>query len=281
MTVVLSAVSFEGNAADPGPVTKDLGVSATIEKKIPRAPTITSPVSGLEVTTVPINIQGNCENGSLVKIFSNDILIGATTCNGTYSVPVSIFSGLNTIRAQGFNSVEQPGQSSAAVGVRFAAVGPRATPAFQKFSESNNAANQFFIKADTFHIAASKDKETVWPVEIVGGAAPYAINVSWGDGKTDVYSRATAGTIELRHKYENSEGKNYPVVVKAADGSSAAAYIQLVAVSNAAAKPVAKAPFNLLVAWPLLLAAVVMVISFYLGEKFELRAIRKHEQATV
>ena len=276
--VVLTGVSFEVQAEDPGPVTKGVGVNASVAQKIPKAPAISAPASGLEVTSSPINVSGTCENGSIVKIFSNDILVGATSCNGTYAVPVGVFSGLNTLRAQGFNSVEQPGPSSAAVGVRYAVAGPVANPTFQRFSESNTASNQFFIKADTFHIAPGKEGETVWPIEIVGGSAPYAINVSWGDGKTDVYSLSNAGTLELKHKYENADGKNFPVVVKAADGSNARAYIQLVAVSNAAAKPVAKAPFSLLVAWPILLAAVVMVFSFWLGERFELRALRNQGQ---
>lgn len=274
--IVLTALTYSASADATDPVSYTVGASAAVAQKVPNAPTITSPGSGQEISKLPVDVGGICAKGYVVKVFANDILVGANSCaGGSYSVPVSLFFGRNTVRAQSFNLLDQGGKSSAAVGLTYAPSAGQGINLFQQFGDSRAKANQLFIKADVFHKSAASGQDTAWPIEIVGGTAPYAVNISWGDGKTDVYSRSATGRFEVKHRYDSTgAGENFQVVVKAADAVNDQAYLQVVSVSNVKAAN-AKSAGGLVIAWPLIGAGLLMVISFYLGDRYERKTLMR------
>lgn len=277
IAALLASVSIRTQADVTDPQQGDVAASAAVAEKVPTTPSITQPSSGQTVTSLPQTVSGSCQTGSVVKIFSNDILIGAATCaGGSYSVPVSLFVGLNSLRAQGFNHSDQGGNSSIAVGATYAPPGGPNPGQFQSFQSSSAAVNQLFIKADVFYLGGKVGQDITWPASLVGGQAPYAVAVSWGDGKSDVYSRKAAGKFDLHHSYAKAPDSGaYNVVMKASDASGNTAYLQLIATTSTPQAAIPVASTGLQIAWPLLIGAVLLVISFILGERFELGKLRR------
>ncbi len=269
------AQAGEGDTSGGG----SAGIFASVPAKVPDATTIASPKSGTQVDTIPLTVSGACTAGALVKVFKNGVVAGATTCkpSGSYSLPIDLFFGTNTLIAQAYNIQDVSGPSSLAVGVQFVpASGPLATQ-FQHFDDSTAAANQLFVKADAFHQAIGAE-DTQWKLELVGGTAPYAVTVSWGDGKSSVYSRMQGGFFDVRHRYASRSG-NFDVVVKVADSTSKTAFIQLVAVgTTVAAAGGQAAPSRIIaVAWPILVLMAAVVAAFWVGERYEKRLLRKRQ----
>ncbi|HUC20946.1 MAG TPA: hypothetical protein VMR98_05665, partial [Candidatus Polarisedimenticolaceae bacterium] len=127
-----------------------------------------------------------------------------------------------------------------------------------------------------YHRGLRVGDELTWPIELIGGKPPYAVSVGWGDGKTDLISRGVDGRFDIKHTYEKP-GLGYngsqTIVVKASDAAGSTAYIQLVTIVSNGNQQLATAS-NLLtgrlgIAWPLLLIAMLVVVSFFLGERRE------------
>lgn len=287
VAVLLAAVSLQASAADGDAALQsqqgNVGVAAAVTDKQPTtAPHITHPGSGQELSTLPVDVGGSCPSGFIVKLFSNDILIGAGQCsNGSFTLPTDLFFGRNTVVARAYNNQGQGGLGSDAVGATFAPTAGPAPGPFQQFTASSAPANQLFLKADVFFRGGTPGSEQTWPLEIAGGTAPYAVSISWGDGKTDVYSRAAAGRFDVKHAYGGSAQTVNNVVIKASDASGNNAYLQLISVPpvSGAAKTISGAAGSLAIAWPLLGAAVAAVIAFFIGEWREKRVMSKRPAA--
>jgi hypothetical protein len=135
---------------------------------------------------------------------------------------------------------------------------------------------------------------TDWQLAIEGGSAPYAISVDWGDGTTSVESRREAGAFALRHKYKKA-GKyrgTYTATFTASDADGNKTYLQLVTVVNDPPAGVAVGSTGnessgfglggspaylqkiLRYVWPGYGIVLLMLFSFWLGERRELRYLR-------
>ena len=277
-TIVVSALGAIAQAGEGDTSGGDAsGIFATVPGKIPRAPTITAPASGAQVNRVPTNVSGSCEIGFAVKVYKNDIVAGAATCSasGTYSVPIDLFFGNNSLVTQAFNEQDESSPRSATVGVQFAPLSGSLASQFQQFKASSAIANQLFIKADTFHRAVGGG-DISWPLELVGGTAPYAVSVAWGDGKNDLYSRGASGTFSIGHRYDQSS-QNYDVIVKASDAAAHNAYVQLASVGAAPQSTplTSPKPLGYTIIWPLLGVAFTVVVAFWLGERHETRILAR------
>ena len=121
--------------------------------------------------------------------------------------------------------------------------------------------------------------EITWPIEIVGGQAPYAISVDWGDGTQDVLTRLAPGSFTVKHTYKQPGGYlgSYPLIIRGSDAAGHTAYLQLTTIVNAPRSSTDKGgPLNkLLVIWPLWIVLLLMIISFWLGERREKHIMRK------
>jgi len=127
-----------------------------------------------------------------------------------------------------------------------------------------------------------------YQVSIEGGQAPYAIAVEWGDGQHSLLSQATSGNFAITHTYQKAGGYHgsYSIKVSATDAVGQQTNLQLLTIVNA--QP--NAAIGQLLAtggdgssglqqalryiWPSYGMIVLMVASFWLGERQELFHLR-------
>ncbi|HEX7259457.1 MAG TPA: hypothetical protein VF272_00825 [Candidatus Saccharimonadia bacterium] len=281
--IILMAFTMNVQAFDPSelppPVTASTDVHGTVPGPAPKtAPTIQTPSNGQVVSSVPVSVLGKCQKDTLVKIFKNDIFAGGAFCDGTgsYKTSIDLLVGPNTLTAQSFNALDKGGPVSGAVNITYNLPAQTAAQVPGAFEPAKTPANQLLINTVNYHRGLRVGDELSWPLELVGGKPPYAISVGWGDGKTDLLSRGAQGRFDITHVYEKpGSGHNgsQTIVVKATDADGTTAYIQLVTIVSNGSKQLAAANSllsgNLGIAWPLVLLAFIVVVSFFLGERRE------------
>lgn len=271
-------------AAPTDPVVASYGTYAVVPAQIPETPpNITAPGQGTVITTNdPVTVSGSCPDNMLIKVFKNDVLAGAVFCEGgRFGVEIDLFLGPNALVARAYNANNIAGPDSAVVTVRREMAGQ---PAGQ--TPVTPSSGQFFITSDIHYKGVSTGQKVTWPLIISGGQAPYAVSVSWGDGKTDLISRSQAGLFEVSHVYEKSgDGPHgsYDITVLATDGTGTKSFIHFVTIvsSNEPATVAAsiKAGYNwssaLKIAWQLIVLAIAIIVSFWLGERREAFIIKR------
>lgn len=268
---ITSVTAQAGNSQNP----KDGAVG--IQGKIPSNPpslgaTITTPTSGQAFSRSPITVAGLCPKGLLVKVFSNNVFVGAAQCeNGSYNLLVDLFSGQNDLVARVYDSFDQAGPDSNIVKVTF------------NDSQFNPFGYSLLSLTSSYAQRGANPRETLtWPIILSGGTSPYAISVDWGDNKApDLISREFTGTIDLSHIYESAGV--YKVTIKATDKNGLSAYLQLVAIANGAITSNTEAEGDTRqtvvtrVMWlPAAVSIALVFIAFWLGRRYELAALRKH-----
>jgi hypothetical protein len=205
----------------PGPSSGTVGVEGRIPSPPPtRGATIITPANGQSFTSTPITVRGSCPSGTLVRIYSNNIFIGSTTCtSGNYSVDVSLFSGRNDLVARVSDSLDQSGPDSNTVTVNYS------DPQFAQFG------SQVLLTSQYGRRAANPNDTLDWPIVLSSGVGPYAFSVDWGDGTaTELKSEEFAGLLNYSHIYKNAGV--YKVIFKVADKNGSSAYLQVIAVIN-------------------------------------------------
>lgn len=264
-----------GTRSDTLTASDSYSVSAVVPSAVPiQAARITSPQSGT-VQVPTIVVSGFCQVGNLIKVFRNNIMAGADFCsqNGTFSFPISLFLGSNTLIARSYNILDEAGPDSAPVIVIYqpADLAASATPV-----NAGAPLGQFQILGDTNSRAFQLNQETSWLLEIKGGQQPYAVSINWGDGTTDLVSRATAGSFVVKHTYRSapSSGRSYGIDISGSDAAGHKANLHLAALL--AVTPKAPSGHNevLTIAWPIWLVALLLLISFAIGSWTEGRRIK-------
>lgn len=250
--------------------TGSTGVSGTVPGPPPsQAATIAIPGNGQSFSTIPITVSGFCPSDTLVEIYKNNVFAGSAQCqSGSYSLQIDLFDGRNDLVAKVFDSLNQQGPDSNTVTVNFASAisvgGPRVTLTTQYAKRG-----------------ADPGSILTWPVTLSGGTAPYAFSVDWGDKSSpDLISRASPGNINLQHTY--AQAGVYKVTVKATDAGGNSAFLQLVGIANGPVQQSGTNSKNSIITsqqtkvliWPLLVLFVLLILSFWLGRRHQLEAIR-------
>lgn len=264
-------------AAPTDPVTMEYSTYAVVPGPIPTTPpVINSPGQGTVVTSNdPVTVSGTCPNDMLIKVFKNDVFAGSVFCtNGRFSVEIDLFPAANALIARAYNANNNAGPDSAVVTVRRDVLGQASD---QNLNQSPE--NKFVITSDAGYKGVQAGEKLSLSLALSGGMAPYAVSVSWGDGKTDLVSRTQAGSFDVSHVYDKpGEGpqNSYDITVLATDQSGTKSFIHLVTIVSGDKPSVVstiKAGYNwsnaLKIAWQLILLATVVVLSFWLGERRE------------
>jgi hypothetical protein len=270
--------SADGQIGTPAqnPLSGSIAVTGTVPGPAPTTQArILTPVNGSTVTNLPGTVSGICKAGLVISIYSNGIFIGSTVCStgGSFNLPVNLFVGTNILIARVSDALGQYGPDSDAVTVTYS------SPTLN-LPSGVAAARQFFLTTDSPSRGGTPTNALTASVTIVGGFAPYALNVDWGDGSTQLVSRQFDGALALSHTY--AQAGVYHVTITGTDGSGNSALLQIVTVING---PVAvtgastnNGPTILVSVWPLYVLASLFVFMFYLGERRELHKLRRRHQ---
>lgn len=264
------------------------------------AATITTPVAGTHVSATPITVTGSCPIGSYVSLQRNDVFSGVVLCSatGSFSISTDLFVGTNQLQAKVFSKTDLPGPLSAPITVYY---NPSASPVATSGSPAASMSTQTGSRADNVPPAQAlvltsaflfkghyAGDPLTYQLLLTGGQAPYAIAVEWGDGQRSLVSRTGSGSFELTHTYQKAGDtqNGYLVSVTATDAAGQQTNLQLLSIITV--KPTAeivqagimggsstdliKRVLRFIV--PLYGAAVVMVVSFWLGERYEFSHLR-------
>lgn len=282
MFVGLSLGAATSYAADPpgrpGPAAGSIGISGTMPGKPPSiGAKITSPTTGQRFSTTPVTIKGTCLKNTLVEIFKNDIFAGSTLCSeqGTFTIDIDLLIGKNDIVARTYDDLNQPGPDSNIVTIYYDGLPAQADP----IQSLDFGGPQLLINTDAVFRGVFPDKEMTMPIDIIGGTAPYAINIQWGDLTNKVVSRQDNQTFNVSHVYKKAG--TYQISIQGSDSQGRVAFITVAAIVNGqppveATAATTTSPTNrLLLLWPLYTSAVAVLISFWLGERRE-RSVLMH-----
>lgn len=256
------------------PQSGSVGLEGTISSPPPtRGATITNPTNGRSFTTLPVTVNGLCPEGTLVKIFSNNIFIGSSSCTGgTFKADVDLFNGDNDLIARVYDDLDQAGPDSNTVRVVFAD------------AQFSGFGGRVSLTSNYARMGANPGSSLTWPLILSGGTGPYALSVDWGDGKpVSLKSVPFAGNINVDHVYDKAG--IYRIIVKATDTNGSVAYLQLVGVANGTVatssntatskdKVITITKTQILL-WPSLVAIPLILLTFWIGRKYELLSLRK------
>lgn len=272
----LVAMSRSVAIAASDPMTADNTVYAVVPGTTPTvAPTIGNIAQNTVYTQdTPVTVTGTCPDGTLVKVYKNDVFSGATLCqNGRFSVQIDLFLESNTLVVRAFTATNATGPESAPVVVRKELSGSGAS-----------VAKQFFITSDIYYKGVGVGDTLLWPLVIAGGQAPYAVSISWGDGKTDLISRGTDGPFDIQHTYQKpGEGYkgSYRVTISITDAAGNKSFIHLVSIVGGAQPSIAQSvkqgyqwSGTVRIAWQLISVSALLVLAFWLGERREMRILK-------
>ena len=173
----------------------------------------------------------------------------------------------------------------------------------------------FLINANYQYQVYSYGQNASLSLSLAGGVSPYAITISWGDGSQSTIARENQSAFVANHAYTPSGSglRDYTIEIQAVDKNGATTFLQMLAIvrgqqiaggtlkqcvaSGRSASYSASAQTNtslcgssssslltwakqwLWLVWPTYLVVVLMVFSFWLGERQELLVIINKKRA--
>jgi hypothetical protein len=263
------------SAGSPPPESGSVGLNGTVPETPPKtAATITTPKAGQHFTTSPVTISGTCPTGTLVEIYKNNIFAGSTPCDnsGNYSVQVDLLYGENSLTAQVYDILNQAGPMSGPITVFYDATPPQTAG----LSLLDFSGTQLVLNTNAVYRGTFPGQLLNVPINVIGGTAPFAVNVEWGDSSNKIIPVSNNSTFNASHIYQKPG--SYKVTLQATDSQQQVAFLttavivngqpSVIAVSNIS--NVSKSPLNkLLVLWPLYAITITLVVSFWMGERRE------------
>lgn len=276
LVVGLALSGFTAYASHPGPEAGSIGLTGIVPGKAPTvAATITTPSHQQHFTTSPIEVSGSCSANTLVEIFKNDIFAGSTSCSpaGIYALNIDLLIGQNTIIARVYDALNQPGPDSNSITV-FYDVLPHQSGPLTDFSFTNS---QLLLNTDAVFRGTFPGQELSMPIDIIGGTAPYALNVQWGDTTNKVIPRNDNIGFSATHTY--TKPGTYQATLQASDAIGHVGFLTVAVIVNGqpitatgdtSINPVSAGTMaELLTLWPLYASAIGIVGSFWIGERRE------------
>jgi len=261
---VAQPVSAINQIPTPEPKPGSYGLAATKVQDPPTVfATITTPGNGASFSTSPITVSGICTTDLLVQIYNNNVMVGSVICaNGSFSLEVSLFAGINELTAILYDSLEQAGPTSNIVSVTYTDTN------FTSFGELITLTSTYGRRS------AQVGSELTWPLQLSGGTGPYAFSIDWGDGtQPQLVSQALAGTLDIRHTYKKAG--IYRVNIRVTDANGVTAFLQVIAVSSgqveAAPTEQELVTQKTTILWiPAAVALALLIPTYWLGRRSQL-----------
>jgi hypothetical protein len=267
-----SAFAAINRLPDPDPQPGSYGIEATKPKAPPeQGASLSVPVSGASFTTSPIAVSGICPDGLLVQVHNNGVMVGAVMCeNGSFSLDITLFSGVNEITAHVYDELNQTGPVSNIATVNYT------NAQFTAFGELITLTSQYGRRS------AMTNSALAWPLQLSGGTGPYAFSIDWGDGSpVKLASQSSAGNVNVSHSY--SRAGIYTVNIRVVDTNGVSAFLRTVAVSNGKVDETTDSSQGIdesnvtevKVLWePIIIAVVLLVLAFWLGRRSQTISLR-------
>ncbi|MEO5950601.1 MAG: PKD domain-containing protein [Candidatus Saccharimonadales bacterium] len=253
----------------PNPKPGSYGLEATKTQPPPTVgATITTPGNGSSFTSPTTTVNGICANDLLVQVYDNGVMVGSVICKaGSFSLQISLFAGVNELSAIVYDDLDQAGPTSNIVTInytdtRFTAFGALVT-----------------LTSSYGRRSAPAGTELTWPLQLSGGAGPYAFSLDWGDGSpAELKSQPSAGIVTIKHTYKNAG--IYQVNIRVTDVNGVSAFLQVIALASgkvdatvatdtAPTTPAAK------VLWvPTLVGLILLLPTYWLGRRSQIVSLR-------
>jgi hypothetical protein len=280
LMVGVSIKAASVSAASPGPQAGSIGLTGKVPTKPPsQAATISAPSNQQHFGISPITVTGTCPSGTLVELYKNNIFAGSVSCeaSGTYTTLIDLLYGQNILTAQVYDILNQAGPASASTTVFYDASAPIAA----SLNILNFGASQLLLNSDAVYRGTFPGQTLSVPISILGGAAPFAVNVQWGDSNNNVIPRSDNSVFNATHIYQKAG--TYKITFQASDAQQQVAFLTVAAVVNG--QPIVLSTANsqgskkslnkLIVLWPLFAILITLVSSFWLGERHEKKILSK------
>ena len=262
---------------DPVPQPGAYGLAATKTQNPPtQGATITTPGNGASYSTSPITVSGICPSNLLVQVYDNGVMVGSVMCtNGSFTLQVSLFSGVNELSASVFDDLNQAGPTSNIVTVNYS------NTSFAAFGSLLTLTSSYGRRS------AAAGASLSWPLQLTGGTGPYAFSLDWGDGSSaELKSQSLAGLVSIAHTYKKAG--IYQVSVRVTDVNGVTAFLQVIAVANgtvdASTATTDNATSNnsatrVIIIWiPAVIALLLLIPAYWLGRRSQLVSLRNKMQ---
>lgn len=226
---------------------------------------ITFPVTDSSTKSPELQVAGTCPPQLLVSIYNNGIFAGSTICtsDGTYEVIIQLVAGVNTLQAQDYDGLNQPGPTTDQVSITYdkpvvpvqpvqpihpiapiipvvartpkditpivnpTPVAPAPQPTINPCFDT---AKTDALNSNEPTIIASCIKRNVFigdsfslPVRIVGGTSPYTLSIDWGDTMTEQKTVLDTNYHTYPHTYTTAG--IIGVSLRVTDAQGAASYL--------------------------------------------------------
>jgi hypothetical protein len=271
--------AYTAFALSPGPDSQSISLSGTVPGQPPtEAPTITEPVSKKRFAISPVTVAGTCPANTLVEVLKNNIFAGSTICSGTgtYSMEIDLLIGENILVARVYDALNQAGPNSAEVIVYYDLL-PTQSNGITPISFSGP---QMILSTDAVFRGTFPGQELVMPISLLGGIAPFAFNIQWGNSENTVISRNNNSSFNASHVYQRPG--TYQATIQATDAEGRVAFLSVATIVNGSPEGTAStgnsneqsSPLNSILAlWPLYVSIVAIILSFWFGELREKRVL--------
>lgn len=270
------------------------------------------PQTNTQTTSSLLEVSGTCPHDTLVSIYNNGDFVGSTLCtvDDTFAIVITLTAGYNIIQAQNYDGLNQPGPVTAQHVIFYQVpvevvpsenpviTNPQTLPLITNPQKPQPEApqpdkNPCYVSLDKQSRITANSKtpvislgcvhRNIYPGEeltisylVNGGVAPYAVNVDWEDGSTDLKSITNAAEQKISHTF--SKAGNYEITFYTTDAAGNKSQIQSVVIVNGDPASVA-APTNTILKdiqkiWleapiPLYIAAATLALGFWIGDIFQ------------
>lgn len=292
-------------------ITKNGQINVTLT--VPGAPpttgaVINTPLDKSKVTKPLIVVSGTCPSGNIVAVYTNGQFAGSTSClsDNSFQTTIQLRVGVNTLQAQNYDALNQPGPLTDQIEVLFEPDDPT-TPVPAVVNTADDITLDLSIP-DTLAPAPSENpcyapvdlgattqltlvvmcvtrnvfvgEKIVLPVTILGGIGPYALSVDWGEGNSpQLYSLNRAGQHQVSYTYSIPRLKNISLSLADASGQTFRLETVIDVNYDGSETVTGVSPFqntlnNLTGIWleasvPLYWAAVTLFLGFWVGDLFQ------------
>ncbi len=210
----------------------DYLVTATVPAPMPSgSPVVEHPRSGDAIEAGTITVSGTCPIAAIpvvITISDAGNLIGSGNCgaDGTFAIPVTLSQGTHTLTAGIVTITGETGGVSAPISITRTQPTPNTVKSGSNVNTDTKttglapvAATIPVVAFTSPFVTLDSHREALWKGSFSGGAPPYAVSISWGDGSRSAYTVNDGSEQVFRHTYNDAKVYRIDITVTDAMGN--------------------------------------------------------------